>query len=273
MASIATAEPVPPSAPARARPTAFGDRWIWVFTAVLLIATVLAGFIPDSMHKVALVRAGERPPFPAAMHVHSALMGAWMALLLAQALLMATGRRRGHMQLGLAAMGLAPAIVVAGLVLAVTTYRGAWAGAHAAHPGLPADAVPEQLRFLGNIVLQQIRALVLFPILVVLALRARRRDPELHKRLMILATVAPMGAAIIRIGWLPSAMPANPIGMDVFPALLLAPLFLWDLYRLRRVHRAYLIWLALMLPLAVASQLLWDTPWWQAAAPRLMGVA
>jgi len=274
MATITNIDPAGhPAAPdAKGRLTAIVDRWIWVFTALLLIAAVLAGFVPDSLHKVALVETGRRAPFPAILHLHAVVMGAWLALLLAQTTLMATGRRGWHKQLGIAAAVLAPAIVITGAILAPTIYRAAWTGAHAAHPELAANAVPDQLRFLGNIALEQIRAMLLFPLLVVLGMRARRRDPGLHKRLMMLATIAPIGAAIIRIGWLPSAMPGNPIGMDLFPALLLAPLFFWDLYRLRTVHRAWLIWLALMLPLLLVSQSLWGTAGRQAVAPRLMGV-
>ena len=64
--------------------TAFIDRWIYVFMAAMLITVVLVGFIPDSLGKIAAVQAGERPPFPAAMHIHAVLMGGWMLLLLAQ---------------------------------------------------------------------------------------------------------------------------------------------------------------------------------------------
>lgn len=252
--------------------TAFIDRWIWVFTAALLTATVLVGFVPDSLMKIEMVRAGQRPPFPAVLHVHSVLMGAWLLLLLAQTTLMATGRRGWHMQLGVAGMVLAPAMVVTGLILVPTIYGAAWAGAHAANPALPPDAVPPQMAFPSNILLQQIRVGVLFPLLVACALLARRRDAGLHKRLMMLATVVPMGAAIQRITWLPSSMPDSPLTLDVLPPLLLAPMFVWDLYRLRRVHPAYLIWLALMLPFVVVAGFLWNTPWWHSVVPRLMGL-
>jgi hypothetical protein len=252
--------------------TAFIDRWIWVFTAALLIATVLAGFVPDSIMKVELVRTGQRPPFPLVLHVHSVLMGAWMVLLLTQATLMATGRRQWHMQLGVAGFVLAPAIVVTGIVLVPTIYGGVWTGAHLADPALPPDAIPPRMAFPSNILLQQLRVGVLFPLLVGLALHARRRDSGLHKRLMILATVVPIGAAIQRITWLPSTMPDSPMTLDVLPPLLVLPLFLWDLYRLRRVHRAYWIWLGLLLPFVVVSQMLWNSPWWLATVPRLMGV-
>ena len=67
------------------------DRWIFVFMAALFFVTALAGFIPDSLMKIAAVKAGERAPFPLVLHVHAVLMGAWLSLLLAQTTLMATG--------------------------------------------------------------------------------------------------------------------------------------------------------------------------------------
>ena len=67
------------------------DRWIYVFMAVSFITYVLVGFVPDSLMKMSLVEAGQRAPFPAALHVHAVLMGAYLLLLLSQTTLMATG--------------------------------------------------------------------------------------------------------------------------------------------------------------------------------------
>jgi hypothetical protein len=260
----------------RPRPTGgsveFIDRWIWLFTVALMIATVLAGFVPDSMMKVGLVEAGKRPPFPPVLHVHAALMGSWLLLLLTQTWLMATGRRALHMQLGVAAMVLAPAIVVTGLILVPTMYHASWAAAHAANPALGANAVPPNMNFPTNIALNQIRAGVLFPIVVAIGLLARRNDAGMHKRMMILATALPLGAAISRIAWLPTSVPSSGLSIDLLPLILIAPMFAWDLYRLRRVHRAYVIWLALLLPCVALDYALWNSPWWFEAVPRLMGV-
>src|SRR5688572_21114137 len=99
------------------------DRWIFVFMAAWFIAIVLAGFIPSSLAKVELVRSGLRPPFPLIMHLHAMLMGSFLLLLLAQTWLMATGRNAHHMQLGIASMVLAPAIVIVGFILAPTMYH------------------------------------------------------------------------------------------------------------------------------------------------------
>lgn len=92
--------------------TSFADRWIHVFMAGLFLFLVLAGFIPDSIDKIAAVEAGRRPPFPASLHLHAVLMGPWILLLFAQTLLMAIRRAVFHKQLGMTAFVLAPAIVI-----------------------------------------------------------------------------------------------------------------------------------------------------------------
>ena len=105
------------------------DRWIFVFMAAWFIAIVLAGFIPDSLMKIEMVRTGQRPPFPIVLHMHAVAMGTFLLVLLAQTTLMATGRRELHMKLGVFAVALAAALVVIGFVLAPTMYHQVWAGA------------------------------------------------------------------------------------------------------------------------------------------------
>ena len=43
-------------------------------------------------------------------------------------------------------------------------------------------------------------------------------------------------------------------------------MFLWDVVRNRRIHRAYWVWLAVGLPFTVAVHALWDTSFWHAMA-------
>ncbi|HZV39413.1 MAG TPA: hypothetical protein VFF96_11760 [Pseudoxanthomonas sp.] len=88
---------------------------------------------------------------------------------------------------------------------------------------------------------------------------------------MFLATAIPLPAAFDRMTWLPTTMPANPLTPELCVLLAVSPLFLWDVVRNRTVHRAYLVWLALYLPFAIAVQLLWDTPAWHTFASRLLG--
>ncbi len=249
------------------------DRWIYVFMASFFLVTVLVGFIPDSIDKIGAVRAGERPPFPNVLHVHAVLMGSWLSLLVAQTTLMATGRTAYHRQLGIASVVLAPAMVVTGLLLVPTMYFMVWGALQAGLPPAAQAALRETLAFQTNIALFQIRTGVVFSLMVALGVAARNRDAGLHKRLMILATVSPIPAAIDRIAWLPSSLPASPMSIDIYLLLWIAPMFLWDLYRLRRVHRAYLIWVGASLPFVVLAHALWGSKWWFETLQHIMGVA
>ncbi len=251
--------------------TAFVDRWIYVFTAASFIVIVLLGFIPDSLGKVAAVQAGQRPPFPLVLHVHAALMGSYMLLLLAQTWLVATGRVARHRLLGAFGAVLATALVVVGFILIPTIYHQVFAGAQAAPP--PAKAQLTQLvGILEDIMLLQLRIGILFAILVFLGVAAREKDPGFHKRMMILSIAAALPAAFDRITWIPTTLPARPLSSDLYVLLAITPMFLWDVFRNRRVHHAYWVWLAVAAPFTIAVHTLWDKPWWHAAAKRLMGV-
>jgi len=89
---------------------------------------------------------------------------------------------------------------------------------------------------------------------------------------MILATAMAMPAAIDRITWLPHTMPESPVSPDLYVLAIVAPMFIWDVIRNRGVHKAYWVWLAVNIPFAIVVHGLWDTPWWHATAPRVMGM-
>ena len=247
------------------------DRWIFVFMAAWFILIVLTGFVPDALMKVGAVQAGKRPPFPAIMHVHAVVMGAFLTLLLTQSVLMATGRRELHLRVGIAAFAFVPVLVVVGVILAPTIYHQVW---NMAQTG-PVDgrgALQQRLLELDNILLMQIRIGILFPLFMAIGLRARAANSGLHKRMMFLATAVPLPAAIDRMHWLPNTLPATPIGTDLWILAALSPLFLWDVIRNRRVHEAYVIWLGIYVPVALVAYSLWDKPGWHATAHHIMGV-
>lgn len=247
------------------------DRWIYVFMAAWFIAITLTGFIPDSLYKIALVEAGQRPPFPVILHIHAVLMGAFLLLLLAQATLMATGRRGLHQQLGVAGFILAPAIVIAGIILVPAMYQMIWTGMQAAPPEAR-RGLEEALRGFDNIMLMQIRAGAVFTALIAIALLVRRRNSGLHKRLMFLSITPALPAAFDRITWIPHTLPASPLSPDLYILLAIAPMLIWDVARTRTIHRAYIIWAGVSIPFSLATHLLWDSDWWHTIAPRIGGV-
>jgi hypothetical protein len=245
------------------------DRWIFVFMAGLFFITVLIGFIPSSIGKIAAVQAGERAPFLSVLHVHAVLMGTWITLLLTQASLVASKHGAIHKKLGMTSIVLAPAMVVTGILLVPANFGLIWS----LDPSqVPINIIEETKAKISNIALIQIRIAVLFPIMVGLAFYFRKSDPDIHKRLMILATVIPMAAAVDRITWLPHTIPGSPISPDLYILLLISPLFVYDLFRQKKVHRAYVYWAAGFIPASIAVHLLWSSTWWMSAAPKLMGV-
>lgn len=247
------------------------DRWIFVAMALWFIGIVLVGFIPDSMIKLGMIRAGARGPFPMILHVHAVLMGSFLLLLLAQTLMVATGRCALHRQVGIGAFVLVPALVVVGLVLAPTMYYQVWGGAHFGPPQVRAALAPV-LPLLEDILLLQISAGVLFAVFMTIALKARRARSGLHKRMIFLATAVPLGAAIDRMSWLPSSMPANPWATDAYVLAAVSPLFVWDMVRHQRIHQAYWLFLGIYVPAAALVAAAWDKPWWHEAAHWIMRV-
>lgn len=247
------------------------DRWIYVFTAASFVVITLTGFIPDSLVKIAAVQAGERPPFPLVLHMHAVLMGSFLLLLLTQTTLLATGRQELHRRLGVAAFGVAALLVLVGFVLVPTIYHQVWNAAQAAPPDAR-EKLQQGVLMRDNILLRQLRVGILFPLFLLIGLRARRADAGLHKRMMILGTAMALGAAIDRIRWLPTTLPVSPLATDLYLLLAVSPMFVWDVFRNRSIHPAYLVWLGVNLPFAVAVHGLWGSAWWHSIAPRLMGV-
>lgn len=247
------------------------DRWIYVFTAASFIVIVLTGFIPDSLAKVAAVQAGTRPPFPLILHLHAVLMASFLLLLFGQTWLMATGRCDLHKRLGVVSMVVAPALVIVGFVLVPTMYHQFWNAAQGAPPAVR-EQINARLSVAENIMLLQIRIGLLFALFIGIAVWARKRDAGLHKRMMFLGTAMALPAGLDRIPWLYSSLPASPVTPDVYMILALSPMIAWDLIRNRRVHHAYWIWLAILVPASIAVHSLWDTPGWHATARQLLGV-
>jgi hypothetical protein len=66
-------------------------------------------------------------------------------------------------------------------------------------------------------------------------------------------------------------MPGSPLSLDLWGLVLLSPLLLWDLRKLGRLHRAFVIGFAFWLPVSLMVHLAWGTDWWQAMAPGLLG--
>lgn len=247
------------------------DRWIYVYMAASFVVVTLTGFIPDSMMRIAAIKAGARGPFPLVAHFHAVLMGSFLLLVLAQTTLAATGKADAHRRLGRLAMILVPALVLVGFILVPTVYHSVWYAAQSAPPAARA-VLQQHVLALDDIMLLQLRIGLLFPLFIVLGLKARGTNGAFHKRMMILATATPLPAAIDRIDWLPTTLPITPLSTDLYLLVLISPLLIWDLVRTRTINRAYLLWFGTYVAASAAVYSAWGTDWWHATAPHLVGI-
>lgn len=228
-------------------------RWLYFLTACLLVATALVGFFPRSIE----ILTGARRNPPLVVHLHAASMAAWLGLLFFQTLLVALRRPQFHRRLGIAAFVVGPAVITS--MIAVTIWRfGERVSLH-------------QLTAGANTMLHQGRAIFYFALFFTWAMWVRSKDPETHKRMILLASIGPFTAAFARIEWLPNTFPENPLSSHLYMFGLLLPAIAYDVYRNGRPHPAWLIGLALILPWVVTTQILWNNPAWTAFATRLMG--
>lgn len=231
------------------------DRYFYAGMAWLLVLVTLGGFAPRSFAIV----AGDMANPPLVVHMHAFVMLAWTVLLALQASLSLADRMDLHRRLGLMSLAVAPAVLV--MLTAVTIVR------QQDSAGTPAATL------VNNILFLQIRSILLFPTFFIWALATRQRDPQTHKRMMLMATLMLIDAAIARMSWLPfNRFPLDYFAVHMYLVLLTVPALIFDVVRLGRIHRAWLWGLGLTLPWIIAAEFIWDSAWWQQMGPRLVGV-
>jgi hypothetical protein len=225
------------------------SRFFFTALALSYVVVAVAGFGPN----VVSYHAGRLELSWAAI-VHGVMMSAWLLLLTVQASLPALGRLQTHRRLGVWVGVFAFVIWVSMIAVSVRQM---------------AVRNPPEGHFLLNILLLQIQAALLFPIFVFWAIAEKRR-PAWHKRLMVFAMVAPLGAAVDRMLFLPVAGVEGQWPLFLYLDLLLVPLLIFDLTTLRRLHPATVLGCALLLITQVAVTLLWDHPLWHRLAFRMV---
>jgi hypothetical protein len=183
---------------------------------------------------------------------HGILFTLWLGLFATQTMLIGSKNLPLHKRVGQAAWPLYFAVIAMGLVIG-------WIGAAYGFHGVPVDSVTfSALPWL---------VILAFAILCGLGLR-ERRDPQRHKRLMLLGTLALCDAGIARVTYF---YPYIPEWMTA-TVLLVIPVILWDLATLRRIHSATLLGGALILLSLVASIPIGQTPAWHGLVTGVFGI-
>lgn len=194
-------------------PTASPPR-VFTLIAVGAAIVVFAGFARSWYLKAWF----GTPELPSLVHAHGAVMTLWFALFVLQARLVAAHRVALHRRIGL--LGIALAL----LVLLTGTHTAIEAARLDRMPGPPLIflAVP-----LGD--------MVVFATFIGLGLAWRHR-PDIHRRMMTLASVGILTAALARLG-----LPGGIVGPIAATVVILVACVAADWLVHRRPHRAFAI--------------------------------
>jgi hypothetical protein len=166
----------------------FHVRMAWVF---LFIA--LTGFAPTYWVPLLQGRLDVQP----LTHIHALLFYGWLVLFCWQTILVASGRTLRHREFGVFGVSLATAMCFVGAATALQTVRQQQAGGFG-----------EAARAFSIVPLS---GLLLFAGLVAVAIVNVKR-PEIHKRLMLVATASILQAGIARWFVVLLAPPAPAVG-------------------------------------------------------------
>lgn len=225
------------------------DRLFYSTVSIVMAATVFAGFartyyLPLAAGAPTTITGG---PITPTVHWHALLFTAWVLLFVLQTTLIAARRVNVHRRLGYASLALAAGMIVVGLR---TAFAAAARGA--APPGI------DSLTFLVVPVFD----IMLFTGFYVAAV-LKRRNKEAHKRLMLLAYVSIITAAVARM---PGLLATSPLVFFGLTLLFVVAGMIYDRSSRGRIHPVYL-WggglIALSVPLRLA---LASTPAWRAFA-------
>jgi hypothetical protein len=199
------------------------DRLFFTGMALASLLAVLVGFAPSYF-----VRSSSLPPLSALYQVHGLLFTSWIVLFVAQAALVAGRRTDIHRRLGVAGVVLAFAVFILGSAVSIETLRRGGGTQF----GDPREflAIP-----LGD--------MIAFAVLVAAAVVLRRR-PDAHKRLMLLATISLLTAAVARA--LAQIDVGGALGLFLGTDVFVLAVILYDLATRGHVHPASL-WGGLMI--------------------------
>jgi len=240
-------------APKRTRPHDRA-RFFYSSAAALLLVLMFLGFQQFYLHGKAFPNRPLAPPIRTLLITHGIAMSAWMVLLLVQPLLVANHKYRVHMTLGKVGAVLAACVFILGLKLGIEATR----------------VSPPEVR-LWNMPYKQFMAVPIISITIfagfVTAGILNRRRPEIHRPMMLLATLAAIPAALDRIDAISSLYRQTVWGMifgPFFSSLVIGAVFLVAKWALtRKFDRYYAMgWAGLVVASAgimkLATTEVWD---------------
>ncbi len=221
-------------------------RRFYIGMSVLMLLMIIVGFWPS--YYGPLLRGAAQAPW--ILHLHGVVYIGWMLLLVLQTGLAASGRIRQHRALGNVGIAWGTAVFFLGIIVSF------------AAPVMTFNAGTRTLDEAAGFMLIPLGDMVLFGGLFFSAI-AYRSQPELHKRLMILATIAIAFAAIFRMQAIGVPMQVGVILWFALPVLGIV----YDLRSRGSVHPVYWIGLAAMIVVILRLPFSETETWLRVARP------
>jgi hypothetical protein len=237
-------------------------QYFYFNMALACMATAFIGFAPTYWLPLA------RGSFSAAplVHFHGLLFFAWTLYFAFQTWLAASGQTARHRTLGMIGVSLATAMIIFGFLVAVNVMKRS-AAIGQSDEGIAFSIVP-------------LSGIAFFAVVFVLAIAANRR-PETHKRLMLLAAISLLDAAVAR-WFLTFLAPPGPLGPPPVPVTIAPALVAYLLLVVAIVHdwrtrgRPHPVYVYGGLALVAVKFLNWPisaTPAWHAFAGGILAMA
>jgi len=229
---------------ARSLPSRRYDHFFFSVVAWLILLTVFIGFAPTYFF-AGVFRAHLPSPY---IHFHAAAFSSWVLLLVTQTSLVSAQRVDIHRRLGVLGFCLACLMVLLGLLAATNSLQRNF------HP----PGVDAKTFYMIPVV-----DMFNFSVLIFFAFRLRKDSP-VHKRLILIATVALLTAALARFH-IPF-LSFNPLHATLTSYVFLVALAVYDLWSTHKLNSATAFGSAFLIASQMVRMPIAGTAAWQSFA-------
>jgi len=236
--------------------------YVYFYMALACMAVAFLGFAPTYWVPLANRSLSASP----VVHFHGLLFFAWSLYFAFQSWLAASGKDVRHRTIGMIGVSLATAMTIFGFLVAVNAMK------RSAAAGLTDDGIA--------FVIVPLSGILFFAVVFTLAIAAIRK-PETHKRLMLLASISLLDAAVAR-WFLTFLAPPGPLGPPPVPVtippalvacLLLVPAIVYDWRKSGRPHPVYVYGGIALIAVKLLNWPISATSFWHSFAGGILAMA
>jgi hypothetical protein len=236
--------------------------YFYFYMALACMAVAFLGFAPTYWLPLANRSLSASP----VVHFHGLLFFTWSLYFAFQSWLAASGKVVRHRAIGMIGVSLATAMTIFGFLVAVNAMKRS-AAAGLADDGIAFAIVP-------------LSGILFFAVVFTLAIAAIRK-PQTHKRLMLLASISLLDAAVAR-WFLTFLAPPGPLGPPPVPVtippalvacLLLIPAIVYDWRTRGRPHPVYVYGGIALIAVKLLNWPISATPIWHSFAGGILAMA